>query len=215
MKHALELVMAGFVAAIVASSPARAHPHVWVTVKSELVYAPDGSVASIRHVWTFDDMYSAYALQSIEHKTKDVFTREELAPLAEANIASLKDYDYFNHARVDGDKRADVFTDPVDYWFDYTDSALTLHFTLPLKTPTRARNFEIKLYDPEFFIDFDFAENEPVSLVNAPTQCALTMEKPTEINFQSSQRLNRSFQPPEDSAGMGSHFASKILVTCP
>jgi ABC-type uncharacterized transport system substrate-binding protein len=215
MKLALELVMAAFVAAIVASTPARAHPQVWVTVKSELVYAPDGSVASIRHAWTFDDMYSAYALQGVEHKTKDVFTREELAPLAEANIASLKDYDYFNYARADGDTRTDVFTDPVDYWLDYTDAALTLHFTLPLKTPIRARNLEIKLYDPEFSIDFDFAETEPVSLVNAPAQCAFTTQKPTGMGFQSSQRLNRSFQPPEDNAGIGSHFASKILVTCP
>src|ERR1700736_508735 len=35
---------------------AQAHPHVWITASSELVYAPDGSVTGVRHAWTFDDM---------------------------------------------------------------------------------------------------------------------------------------------------------------
>jgi ABC-type uncharacterized transport system substrate-binding protein len=57
----------------------RAHPQVWVTMKSEVIYAPDGSVTGIRHAWSFDDMFSTYALQGIEHKKKGVYTREELA----------------------------------------------------------------------------------------------------------------------------------------
>src|SRR6516162_11105319 len=63
------------------ATSAFAHPHVWVTIKSELVYAPDGSITAIRHAWTFDDMFSTYALQSIEPKTNGAFTREELAPI--------------------------------------------------------------------------------------------------------------------------------------
>ena len=137
------------------------HPHVWVTIKSELVYAPDGSVTAIRHAWAFDDMFSAYALQGVEHKTNGAFTREELAALADTNVTSLKEHDYFNYARVDGKIRNDVFSDPTDYWLDYKDSVLTLHFTLPFKAPLRAQNFEINIFDPEFFIDFAFADDEP------------------------------------------------------
>ena len=214
MMHIPKIVLAGLIAAVAASSSALAHPHVWVTVRSEVVYSPDGTITAIRHVWTFDDMFSAYSLRAIEHKTEGVFTREELAPLAETNLTSLKEYDYFNYAKVDGDKGNDAFSDPVDYWLEYKDSALTLHFTLPLKTPILARKFELDLYDPEFFISFDFAENDPVSLVNAPAQCALTTLRPADMSVQSSQRLNRSFRPPEDNAGLGSHFASKIRVTC-
>jgi hypothetical protein len=37
------IVVAAAVAAVaVMSAPASAHPHVWVTVKSELIFAPDG-----------------------------------------------------------------------------------------------------------------------------------------------------------------------------
>lgn len=96
------------------AAPALAHPHVWVTMKSELVYAPDGSVTAIRHSWAFDDMFSTYALQGIEHETNGTFTREELAALADTNV-SLKEHDYFNYARLDGKMRNDVFSDPTDY----------------------------------------------------------------------------------------------------
>ena len=191
------------------------HPHVWVTIKSELVYAPDGSVTAIRHAWAFDDMFSAYALQGDEHKTNGAFTREELAALADTNVTSLKEHDYFNYARVDGKIRNDVFSDPTDYWLDYKDSVLTLHFTLPFKAPLRAQNFEINIFDPEFFIDFAFADDEPpVTMTNAPAQCTLTTARPNDVPAVS-QRLGKSFQPPlEGFAGMGSHFASKILVKC-
>src|ERR687885_143108 len=82
-------------AAAFATAPALAHPHVWVTMKAEIVYAPDGTITGVRHAWTFDDMFSAFAVQGIEPKKKGVFTREELAPLAEVNVTSLKEFDFF------------------------------------------------------------------------------------------------------------------------
>jgi ABC-type uncharacterized transport system substrate-binding protein len=208
------LVLLALVFAVI-PSPAFAHPHVWVTMKSELVYAADGSITGIRHAWTFDDMFSAYATQGIEQKQKGAFTREELAPLAETNVTSLKEYDYFNYARIDGKRQKGAFSDPVDYWLDYTDSILTLHFTLPFKTPVRARNLEVSIFDPEFFIDFSFQDKEPVQLVNAPAQCVLSLVRPNDSAFPSSQRLDKNFQASEAFAGMGSRFANKVLVTGP
>ena len=84
--------------------PAQAHPHVWVSMHSEVVFAPDGTVTGVRHDWAFDDMFSAFATQGYESKVKGQFTREELAPLAKVNVESLKEYDYFTYATVDGKK---------------------------------------------------------------------------------------------------------------
>ena len=106
-------------------TPANAHPHVWVKVNSELVYAPDGTVTGVRHVWTFDDMFSTYAVQGIEAKQKGVFTREQLAPVAEENVSSMKELEYFTFAKADGKKTK--FRDPVDYWLEFKDEMLTLH----------------------------------------------------------------------------------------
>src|SRR6202007_496039 len=94
------------------SGVARAHPHVWVTMHTDLVYGPDGSVTGVRHAWAFDDMFSAFATQGLESKEKGKFTRDELAPLAKVNVDSLKEYDYFTFVTADGNKVA--LTDPKD-----------------------------------------------------------------------------------------------------
>src|ERR1700688_1935456 len=114
--------MVAAAAILIGVNPAAAHPHVWVTTASELIYAPTGSVTSIRHAWTFDDMFSTYALQGTVAKKKGVYTREELAPLAQTNVDSLKEYGFFTYARVDGKKQ--IFLPPSDYFLEYNDGAL-------------------------------------------------------------------------------------------
>src|SRR3954466_287816 len=97
-------IAAAFAGLFIAGAQANAHPHVWVTMKSEVVYAPDGSVVGVQHAWTFDDMFSAFATQGLESKKKGEFTREELKPLAEVNVTSLKEFDFFTYAKADGKK---------------------------------------------------------------------------------------------------------------
>ena len=134
-------VLSGLLAFILAwslgASSAQAHPHVWITAKSEVVYAPDGTITGVRHAWTFDEMFTTYALQGLASKTKGVYTREELAPLAQTNVESLKEFNFFTFAKADGKKQK--FVEPVDYFLEYKDSELTLHFMLPLKTPFKAK----------------------------------------------------------------------------
>ena len=123
MIHRLVSVVAGLACVVAATGPVTAHPHVWVTMVEELLYAPDGSITGIRHRWTFDDMFAAFATQGIEQKTKGTFTRQELAPLAKVNVESLKEYAYFTYAKVDGRRRKDAFRDPIDYFLDYDPKA--------------------------------------------------------------------------------------------
>jgi len=215
MSYRIALLIAGL--AFFAAERAEAHPHVWVTMTEELLYAPDGSVTGVRHAWTFDDMFSAYATQGLEQKTKGEFTHEELQPLAQVNVESLKEYAYFTFAKIDGKRKKDAFVDPVDYFLDYDpkETVLTLHFTLPFKMPVKAKALDVEIYDPEFFIDFGFADNNPVRLVAAPAQCAVALEKPNDGNFPSSMRLDKAFQTSEANAGMGANFANRISVKCP
>jgi ABC-type uncharacterized transport system substrate-binding protein len=202
---------------VLASASASAHPHVWVTMKSELVYAPDGTVTGVRHAWTFDDMFSVFATQGIEAKKKGEFTRDELAPLAEVNVTSLKEYDYFTYAKANGKKVE--FDDPqAGYFLDYNtkDTVLTLHFTLPLKAPVNAKDLIIEIYDREFFVDFSFAEKDPAKLVGAPSQCKLRVVGPQEMNAALSQQLSQLGSDQRDpSLTIGAEYANKLVVKCP
>ncbi len=191
--------------------PAAAHPHVWVTMNTEVIYAPDGSVTGLRQSWTFDDMFSAFALQGLESKEKGKFTRAELAPLAKVNVESLKEFDYFTFATADGKKA--LFADPQpDYWAEEKDAMVTLHFVLPLKTPVKAKNLKIEVYDPTYFVAMELAKQNPVQLVDAPAGCKAAFELPRELTFQEGKRLSDN---PEAAANWGANFANRIVVTCP
>jgi ABC-type uncharacterized transport system substrate-binding protein len=195
-----------------AANPAQAHPHVWITATSELIYAPDGSVTGVRHAWTFDDMFTTYALQGIETKTKGVYSREELTPLAQTNVESLKEFAYFTFAKADGKK--EKFEGPVDYYLEYKDSALTLHFTLPLKAPVKPKQLVVEVFDPSFFIDFTLADKNPIKLVGAPAACQMKFERPND-GSAGAQKIGEQNFLSGANANYGAMFANKITVDCP
>jgi ABC-type uncharacterized transport system substrate-binding protein len=200
-------------AGALAPGPAQAHPHVWITAASELIYAPDGSITGVRHAWTFDDMFSTYALQGIETKTKGVYSREDLEPLAKINVESLKEFAYFTFARADGKK--EKFLEPVDYFLEYRDTLLILHFTLPLKTPLKPKQLALEVFDPSFFIDFKLADKDPVRLVGAPAACQMKFQRPNDGSASAQQLNEQTFMNGGDNSNYGAMFANKITVDCP
>jgi ABC-type uncharacterized transport system substrate-binding protein len=206
MSHYLmRTVLCAFVGLLMASGAASAHPHVWVTMKAQLVYAQDGSVTGVRHAWTFDDMFSVFATQGIDAKTKGEFSREELKPLAQTNVESLKDFDYFTYAKSNG--KVLEFAEPLgDYYLDYDskETVLTLHFTLPLKAPVQAKELAVEIFDP-------------VGLIGAPAACKVSAQRPQEMD---AAMMDKLAQMPADaqldpSSYLGSQFANKIQVKCP
>lgn len=216
MSRAAAILIATIVHSLIALTVVSAHPHVWVTMTSEIIYAPDGTVTAVRHAWTFDDMFSAFATQGLDQAQKGVFTREELQPLAKVNVESLKEYDFFTFAKADG-KKAE-FVDPTDYHLEYKNQALTLHFVLPLKAPLTAKRLDLQIFDPSFFVDFSFDPKAkyPAVLVGAPAQCKFTVAKPREMDANLAQRLSEI--PPETrdpTPLIGAEYSNRILIRCP
>jgi ABC-type uncharacterized transport system substrate-binding protein len=159
---------------VASAASAAAHPHVWVDSHSDVLFDTGGKINGIRHAWTFDETFSVYAIQGLDEDNDGKLTREELQPLAQVNVESLNEYDFFTYLGVVGvDEIYGVFSDPVDYWLDYDGVHLTLHFTLPLTEPFDPKQGDtaIEVYDPTFFVDFELAKNDPVMLVDAPGGC--------------------------------------------
>ena len=203
---ALALLFAG-------AAPALAHPHVWVTMKSEIVYSPDGMITGVRHAWTFDEMFSTFATQGIESKKKGEFTREELKPLAEVNVTSLKEFGFFTFAKAAGKKVPLV--DPVDYYLEFNNSMLTLNFTLPVQTPVKAPSLDVEIYDPDYFVDFSFAEKDPVALNGAPAACKFAVGRPGGAGAAPVATPDESFFQKDSTTNYGAQFSNRIAVKCP
>ena len=79
-----------------------------------------------------------------------------------------------------------------------------------------AKDLSLEVYDREYFVDFSFAEKDPVKLVGAPAQCKLSVARPQEMSAALSQQLSQLGPNQRDpSLTVGAEFANKILVKCP
>ena len=202
-------------AACLAATPAGAHPHVWVAARATVVFDKDGRITGIRHDWAFDEMYSAFATQGLGKDGKPP-TREELAPLAKTNVDSLAEFDFFTFAKEGGRKLE--FSAPIDYWLDADDkSIVSLHFTLPLKQPAAAHKpFTFQVYDPTYFVAFEFEKKDPIALAAPPSGCSSSIMEPAPLLASDTQRLTAAASENiSPGADLASRVASRVVVACP
>lgn len=216
-RHLWFLVPALGAAAGAFAVPAAAHPHVWVTVETTVLY-DGGRVTGLRHKWTFDDAYTDMAIEGLDTNKDGTYSREELADLAKVNIDGLKEFSYFTFPKLG---KSDIKEkEPVDYYLEYKDKQLSLYFTLPFEEPVLAdaQGFNFSVFDETFFIAFDFGKDAPVKLsAGAPTGCSVDIGIP-ENELEQLQALNESFggQLTQGNAnmGMGMGYARTVTVGC-
>ena len=200
--------------ATLAGRPALAHPHVWVTVESTALVGADAVVSGIRHRWTFDELYSSFAIQGLDKKGGNNPTREELKELAQLNIDSLKEFDYFTHPQTGGDKVG--LKAPTDYYLEVKDGLLTLNFTLPLEKPVPANKTPLAfaITDPTYFIAFQFAKDKALTLApGAPTGCVIEM-RPLAADAGQADKLADAFSKALGPGSGGVATSDAIVVAC-
>ena len=153
--------------------PVAAHPHLWITVEATVLYE-HGTFVGVRHKWTFDEFYTAMAIEGLDKNNDGKYDREELAELAKVNIDGLKDFGYFTFPLLAGQELK--VGEARDYWLEHKDGILSLHFTLPFAQPVLmdAKGLTLSIYDPSYFIAFDLAKTDPVRLSEgAPKTCKI------------------------------------------
>ncbi|HZB37734.1 MAG TPA: DUF1007 family protein [Beijerinckiaceae bacterium] len=207
------LALVPVLAALSVAGPARAHPHVWVTAKAEIVYAED-KVSAVRHVWTFDPGYSAYVTTGLGTNGDGKPTSAELRELAKVNAESLVEFDYFTVLKVNGTKQG--FEPPREYDLTFENGQVTLVVVLPVKEAPRGRTVSLEVYDPSFYVSFALAQgDDAVRLAGAPKGCAATVSRPKTVEG-TQQKLSESFfEALTAASNYGANFANRAIVACP
>lgn len=203
----------------VAGSPASAHPHVWIEMRSDVVFNDQGQITAMNLMWTFDDAYAQMALDGLDANGDGVYSPSELDPLTRENIASLKDYDFFTVMRFNGQKQP--FGEVTEFGQIWSNDKLQLHMQVPLKAPVDPTKgeFVAKVYDPDFFIAMDYARDEPVTVIGAmPKNCQLVV-KPvaTDEEVEQTRAMLSTKGPewkPENDEDFGALFAQPVIVQC-
>lgn len=208
------LGLAAVTALVGLATPAAAHPHVFVVVKTDLLFDPQGRVTGIRHAWTFDDMYSAFATTGLTSDGKPA-SPQKLQPLAEQNVNDLTEYGYFTVVRSPGQKVQ--YDKPTEISMSEDQKKLvTLRFTIPFKTPVSAdKALTMQVYDPTYFVSFDF-ETKGVVMRGAPAGCSLNLVQPQPLAETETKRLNEAFfSGLSPGADFGIKMAGRAIVACP
>ena len=204
---------------LVFAGEARAHPHVFVDMKSAFVIDAEGRLTAVRHVWRFDEPFSAYAVQGLDSDGDGTYDREELTELAKVNVESLEEFDFFTFLEFSDE--AVSFAAPTDYWLEHDGQRLTLHFTLPVADGPKLKEAPIlaDLFDPEFFVAFAPVNDTPFSLEGEGVGlCRLNYTPPPELDASTSAQLyeipaNVRNLPPELFA-LTSTLSNRVQVAC-
>jgi ABC-type uncharacterized transport system substrate-binding protein len=175
------------------AGPAASHPHVWITVETTVLY-DKGNFTGLQHKWTFDEFYTAMAIEGLDKNNDGVYSREELAELAKVNIDGLKEFGYFTYPVLDG--RDVKIGDPTDYWLEHKNGILSLYFTVPFEKPipAKGKGFAYVVQDPSFYIAFLPAKTDPVKLNEAaPKACKVQIGNPKHEGENDADRLAKAF----------------------
>ena len=202
-----------------AASPAQAHPHVWIEMQSDVVFNDQGLISGVKLTWTFDEGYAQVALDGLDKNGNGTYDPEELEPLTRENLESLKDYGYFTHVRFAGKMQA--MGAPAESGQTYSDDKLRLHFQLPLLTPVDPTKgeFVLKVYDPEFYISFNYLPDATVAVTgNMPKACKTVLKPvPTDAEVEQTRAMLSTKGPdwkPDEQEDFGAIFAQPVTIQC-
>jgi ABC-type uncharacterized transport system substrate-binding protein len=204
--------------ALLWAAPAVAHPHVWVTYQTTVLY-DKGAITGFEHVWTFDDMYTAMAIQGLDKNSDGTYDKAELAELAQVNMDGLKDFDYFTFPKLG--TSALTLAGPQEAWLEHTSGVLRLHFKMPLSQPVlaEAEGFNFSIHDPSFFIAFDPEKADALKLsAGAPEGCKVAfgeVKSGPESEELKAKLLDNAFaQELGQTQDIGAGFSTTATVTC-
>lgn len=198
---------------LLAAPAAQAHPHVWVSARTEIVLDAKRSLVGLRHEWTFDPAYSAYQTLNLDTKRKGVPDADKLGELARTNVESIAEYGYFTQAKLNG--RDVAFQAPTDYALAYRDGRLVLTFLLKPQAPSPARVMTLTVDDPEFFVAFSLAPEADAVRITGAEGCALNVKR-AKAASEGEQLVPDDVAATEGKAAtVGEDYTSRILVACP
>ncbi len=198
--------------------PAAAHPHVWVTYQTTVLY-DKGAISGFEHVWTFDDMYTAMAIQGLDKNNDGTYDKAELAELAQVNMDGLKDFGYFTFPKLGTSELA--LAGPQEPWLEHTNGILRLHYKLPLAQPVlaEAEGFTFSIHDPSYFIAFEPEKSGALKLsAGAPEGCKVAFgdanSDPNSEGLKAKLLDNAFAQELGKTQDIGAGFSTTASVTC-
>jgi nickel/cobalt exporter len=171
-------------------STVSAHPHIFVDAKVVITFNGEGDLVGFDNIWTFDSFYSAWIVQGLPRNAEGHLTPDALAQITDGMLTNVIQKEYFTTAR-DG-LGAIVLGQAVEPEVSYDEDKLQFSFYVPIIEPRAVvDNLRLTIDDPQYYVAVDFRGVDPVSLADAPSNCAKGMIAPQDMPSDLSAALSK------------------------
>lgn len=197
----------------VLSSAVAAHPHSFITLKTEIV-ANDSQLTGLKMRWTMDEMTSADLLYDAGDARPGDEVWKKLAAEVMANVLGQHYFTEFWH----NGQKVKFLNRPTEYGMSREDHQAVLTFVLPLAQPQplAGQKYTFSTFDPSYYVDMSYAEDGDATLPEAlQKRCSLNVHtpEPSEETLNFALSLDKDDAPPED-MDLGKQFAQQVTLQC-
>ncbi|MEW7008022.1 DUF1007 family protein [Lentilitoribacter sp. EG35] len=193
-----------------------AHPHVFAESRLEIETSENGMVVELRHVWRFDEFFSASVVLDFDEDQNLELDENELRKIGEIVRQSLAEFDYYTNVTVDGYDFA--MSAPNVLNADYVDGQLLLFFAMQPKRPLELKGkISAGVYDPTLYAAMEFINDEDLIVTGASAdKCKRAVIRPDadEVIAQNQTTLTEAFYEDAENNDLSKLFATRIQLTC-
>lgn len=198
------------------SSQASAHPHVFVEANIEMVRNEAGDFTEIRHVWRFDELFSATVILDYDANGNNAMDVDELKEISQAVKENIAEFDFYTAVRSGTDVVAFYEPDEIKSYYDGGQliMLLALEFEKPLKAKSGA--VRVSASDTSYYVAFDF-DTENVTVSGNNKGCEINVEHPDFDKLYADNALSLTesfFNDPSNTGSFGDEFYSWAAIKC-
>jgi ABC-type uncharacterized transport system substrate-binding protein len=181
-------------------------------MSTSLTFNGEARISSIVVDWLFDDFYTAFVVEDINRAGESI--DQALTSLAEENLRSLKEYQYFTDVRVDGKRQHVEYTG--HFQTEIRQGRLWLRFVITFHEPVdpRQHNITYAVYDPTYYIEILHLEGDVVTLNGEkPGGCfaSILPATPSGATIAMAAALDKNVKAPDT---LGQMFADTVEILC-
>ena len=196
--------------------PAFTHPHVFAETKTEVV-GNAGKLEALRHVWRFDEFFSATVQLEFDKDGDNKLNDAELAAIAATIKKSTAQFNYFQNVYDNG--REVAMTVPGDMTIGFEGPSMILVFeSKPEREVALAGSLSFGIFDETFYTSLDFINDTDLSGQGFPQACtfAVVRPDPDEAIKQNEGTLTEQFFSDKDQgiSDFSKMFATRLEAKC-
>ena len=208
------LVALSVASAALQPTPVTAHPHEFVTMEVNAKFDFNGKISGLTYDWTFDEFFTAYAVDGQDLNKNGVAEPNELAALLDEILGNIKVINYFTV--FDKEKTVPKLDAAQPLESVMVDRQLRLKFYVPFQEPVSLDEAPMRfsIYDDEFYIAMNFEPKAndrivPASVDNCSATVDLADPDDDLVAFASSLDRTQS-----SGGGLGAAFAEWVTIKC-